>query len=539
MNDWWKGAVIYQIYPRSFFDTSENGVGDIKGITRKLDYISNLGVDAIWLSPIFTSPMKDMGYDVSDYKNIDPLFGNLEDFDELIKEAHKKDLKVIIDQVLSHSSDQISLFQESRKSKTSEKSDWYVWADPKKDGSPPNNWLSMFGGSAWEWEPLRDQYYLHNFLPSQPDFNFHNLEVQDWLLESSKFWLERGVNGFRLDTVNYYFHDYKLRDNPPSPINFERPPTNLYYMQNQIHSINQKENLKFIERFRNLLNEYPETTCVGEIGDSHRGLEIMSQYTKGKRLHMAYSFELLGDKFTAEHIIETLEGFFNLKEDSWPCWSFSNHDVIRHVSRWDQANNSLEFAKLTCALLLSLKGSVCIYQGEELGQLETELDFDELTDPPGIRFWPKNKGRDGCRTPMTWDSMRDYAGFSSVKPWLPVKSAQIKRSVNLQEEDKNSVLHFYRDFISFRKEERALIDGDISFHETGNTILFFSREGNEKLGCLFNLSSKEININCDGLEIINTKLSQNLRVDTDKLIIGKFGFGFFYIKEGFNELYIR
>ncbi len=539
MNDWWKGAVIYQIYPRSFFDTSGNGVGDIKGITRKLDYISDLGVDAIWLSPIFTSPMKDMGYDVSDYKNIDPLFGNLEDFDELIKEAHKMNLKVIIDQVLSHSSDQISLFQESRKNKTSSKSDWYVWADPKKDGSPPNNWLSMFGGSAWEWEPLRDQYYLHNFLPSQPDFNFHNLEVQDWLLESSKFWLERGVNGFRLDTVNYYFHDNKLRDNPPSPINFERPPTNLYYMQNQIYSINQKENLKFIERFRSLLDEYPETTCVGEIGDSHRGLEIMSEYTKGKRLHMAYSFELLGNKFTAEHIIKTLDGFFNLKEDSWPCWSFSNHDVIRHVSRWDQANNSLEFAKLTCALLLSLKGSVCIYQGEELGQLETELDFAELTDPPGIRFWPENKGRDGCRTPMTWDSTKDNAGFSSVKPWLPVKSNQIERSVNLQEEDKDSVLHFYRDFISFRKKERSLIDGDISFQETGNSILFFSREGKEKIGCLFNLSSKEIHINCDGLEIINKEINQNLLINGDELIIGKFGFGFFNINEEFNKLYIQ
>ena len=539
MNDWWKGAVIYQIYPRSFLDTSGNGVGDIKGITSKLDYISDLGVDAIWLSPIFTSPMKDMGYDVSDYKNIDPLFGKLEDFDELIKQAHKKDLKVIIDQVLSHSSDQISLFQESRKSKTSSKSDWYVWADPKEDGSPPNNWLSMFGGSAWEWEPLRDQYYLHNFLPSQPDFNFHNLEVQDWLLESSKFWLERGVNGFRLDTVNYYFHDRKLRDNPPSPIKFERPPANLYYMQNQIHSINQKENLKFIEKFRNLLDKYPETTCVGEIGDSHRGLEIMSEYTKSNRLHMAYSFELLGNKFTAEHIIKTLDGFFNLKEDSWPCWSFSNHDVIRHVSRWDQANNASEFAKLTCALLLSLKGSICIYQGEELGQLETELDFDELTDPPGIRFWPKNKGRDGCRTPMTWDSMKDNAGFSSAKPWLPVKSTQIKRSVNLQEKENNSVLQFYRDFISFRKEERSLIDGDINFHEMGNSILFFSRESDERIGCLFNLSSKEININYGGLEIINKKINQNLRTKGEELIIGKFGFGFFNINEDFTKLYIQ
>jgi alpha-glucosidase len=213
--------------------------------------------------------------------------------------------------------------------------------------------------------------------------------------------------------------------------------------------------------------------------------------------------------------------------------------VIRHVSRWDQANNSSEFAKLTCALLLSLKGSICIYQGEELGQLETDLDFDELTDPPGIRFWPKNKGRDGCRTPMTWDSMKDNAGFSTVKPWLPVKSTQIKRSVNLQEKEKNSVLQFYRDFISFRKEERTLIDGDISFYETGNSILFFSRESNEKIGCLFNLSSKEININYQGLEIINKNINQNLHTNGDELIIGKFGFGFFRIKEEFNNLHIQ
>ncbi len=238
-------------------------------------------------------------------------------------------------------------------------------------------------------------------------------------------------------------------------------------------------------------------------------------------------------------MIRTLEGFFNLKDDSWPCWSFSNHDVTRHVSRWNQANNSSEFAKLTCALLLSLKGSICIYQGEELGQLETELDFDELTDPPGIRFWPKNKGRDGCRTPMTWDSTKDNAGFSSVKTWLPVKNTQIERSVNLQERDKNSVLHFYRDFISFRKEKRSLIDGDISFHEMGESILFFIREDKEKIGCLFNLSSEEITINYDGLELIDKKIKQNLSIDGDNLIIGKFGFGFFNIKEEFNKLYIE
>jgi alpha-glucosidase len=210
MSDWWKEAVIYQIYPRSFCDTSDNGIGDLNGIVQKIDYLSSLGVDAIWLSPFFKSPMKDMGYDVSNYKVVDPLFGSMQDFDELISIAHQNDIKVIIDQVLSHSSDQHKAFIKSRTNKDSKESDWYVWADPKEDGSPPNNWLSVFGGSAWEWEPEREQYYLHNFLSSQPDFNFHNEEVQDYVLRIVKFWLEKGVDGFRLDTVNYYFHDQKV-----------------------------------------------------------------------------------------------------------------------------------------------------------------------------------------------------------------------------------------------------------------------------------------------------------------------------------------
>ena len=305
MKNWWQGAVIYQIYPRSFFDTSKNGLGDINGITQKLSYIEDLGVDAIWLSPIFTSPMKDMGYDVSDYKDVDPLFGNLEDFKNLIRIAHSKNIKVIIDQVLSHSSDQMPFFHESKSSKNSEKADWYVWTDPKEDGSPPNNWLSVFGGSAWEWEAQRNQYYLHNFLPSQPDFNFHNQEVQNWLLDTCRFWLDLGVDGFRLDTANYYFHDRNFRDNPPSPKKFDVPPVNPYYTQNQIYSINQIENLQFLERFRSLLDEYSDKTSVGEIGDSHRAIEIMSEYTKNNRLHMAYSFELLGNKFSPEPVSYT------------------------------------------------------------------------------------------------------------------------------------------------------------------------------------------------------------------------------------------
>ena len=297
MEEWWRGGVIYQIYPRSFQDTNSDGIGDLKGITKRLEYIAELGVDAVWISPIFSSPMKDMGYDVSDYKNIDPIFGTLEDFDELVDRAHSLDLKVMIDQVLSHSSDQHPFFLESREGKNNPKSDWYVWSDPLSNGSAPNNWLSIFEGVAWEWEARRKQYYLHNFLVCQPDFNFHNKEVQDWLLSTVRFWLDRGVDGFRLDTVNYYFHDKKLRDNPARLQSVESVLVNPYYMQDHIHSISQPENITFIENLRVLVDQYEDCALIGEISN----IDLMAEYTKGnKRLQLAYSFELLGTEFSAK-----------------------------------------------------------------------------------------------------------------------------------------------------------------------------------------------------------------------------------------------
>ncbi len=296
MADWWRGAVIYQIYPRSFQDSNGDGIGDLEGITERLPYVAELGVDAIWLSPIFTSPMADMGYDVSDYTDIDPIFGSLADFDALLERAHALGLKVIIDQVLSHSSIEHPFFKESRQSRNNPKADWYVWADPKHDGSPPNNWLAIFGGGAWAWEPRRFQYYLHNFLAEQPDFNFHNPEVQDWLLSTMRFWLERGVDGFRLDTVNFYFHDKLLRDDPADFRVKEKPEWNPYGMQYHLFSKNQPENLIFLERMRKLLDEYEARALVGEMGESHHAIRMMGEYTTGKRLHQCYSFEMLGDR---------------------------------------------------------------------------------------------------------------------------------------------------------------------------------------------------------------------------------------------------
>ena len=531
MNNWWKTAVIYQIYPRSYFDTTGNGIGDLRGIINKISYIKELGVDAIWLSPFFVSPMKDMGYDVSNYTSIDPLFGTMDDFEELVSLVHENNLKLIIDQVLSHSSDQHEAFLNSKKSKESEKSDWYVWADAEEDGSPPNNWLSVFGGSAWEWEPLRGQYYFHNFLPSQPDFNFHNNEVQEFLLDTVKFWLEKGVDGFRLDTVNYYYHDEKLRNNPKSPKNFKKPPVNPYYLQNQIYAINQNENLGFLKKFRKLLDDYPNKTSVGEVGDSHRAIDIMKEYTKDSKLHMAYSFELLGNQFSPTFIKNTLENFYKDEDESWPCWSFSNHDVKRHLSRWDD-QESKEFAKLTSALLLSLKGTPCLYQGEELGQTESVLKFEELTDPPGIRYWPENKGRDGCRTPMTWNRTYPNAGFTINEPWLPIKDKQKNNSVDMQQLDDKSVLNFYKKFIQIRKNTKELSKGEIHFLENKDDILIFSREyENSKTICMFNLSKRISWVEGFSIHLEKLLISSNANYNENQIELNGYGFMIFSVNK--------
>ncbi|SDD66256.1 alpha-glucosidase [Paracoccus isoporae] len=488
-DEWWRGSVTYQVYPRSFQDSNGDGIGDLAGITQRLHHVAGLGVDAVWLSPVFRSPMADMGYDVSDYTDIDPLFGSLADFDALVARAHELGLKVIIDQVLSHSSDQHPFFVESRKGRDNPKSDWYVWADARPDGTPPNNWSSVFGGSAWEWDGHRKQYYLHNFLTSQPDFNFHNTEVQDWLLETMRFWLERGVDGFRLDTVNFYFHDAKLRNNPARK---GEAQVNPYEMQLHKFSKTRPENLDFLARMRSLTDEYG-AAMVGEVGDSTRAVEIMAEYTAGEtRLHQAYSFDMLGPEFSPRHFRTRIERFFRDAPDGWPCWAFSNHDVIRHLTRWEEYGADQDaLAKLCAAMLLSFPGSVCLYQGEELGQTETELEFHELTDPPGIRFWPDYKGRDGCRTPMVWDGNGNTSGgFSEATPWLPVKPPQLARNVSAQEESSSSVLHFYRRILAFRAAQPALRGREVAkFYRRPDPVLMFQRGG---LICVFNLGPEPV-----------------------------------------------
>ncbi|KPF46482.1 alpha-glucosidase family protein [Rhizobium sp. AAP43] len=493
--DWWRGAVIYQVYPRSFQDTDGDGIGDIRGIIQRLPYIASLGVDAIWLSPFFTSPQADMGYDVSDYCDVDPMFGTLADFDAMMSEAHRLGLKVIIDQVISHTSDQHPWFKESRTSRDNAKADWYVWAAAKPDGTAPNNWLSVFGGPAWEWDGVRKQYYMHNFLASQPDLNFHNRDVQDAVLAATKFWLDRGVDGFRLDTVNYYFHDKELRDNPPhmpdsEDAGLDAPDVNPYGMQSHLYDKTQPENVEFLKRFRALLEEYPDRTTVGEVGDGARSLKTVAAYTSGgDKLHMCYTFDLLGPDFTPSHIRHCVDSFQRQVKDGWVCWAFSNHDVTRHVSRFiDKPEERGPVAKLAINVLASLRGSICLYQGEELGLPEAELTFEDLRDPYGIRFWPAFKGRDGCRTPMVWAAGEPQADFSTGKPWLPVPADHLPLSAGAQDGEEGSVLSHYRAVLAFRKAHPALIQGDIEFLDTNEDVLAFTRcLGEERLLFVFNL----------------------------------------------------
>jgi alpha-glucosidase len=492
--DWWRGAVIYQIYPRSFQDQNGDGVGDLVGITSRLDYVADLGVDAIWLSPVFTSPMKDFGYDVSDYRGIDPSFGTLEDFDRLVQKAHSLGLKVIIDQVISHSSDKHAWFAESRQSRTNPRADWYVWADPRPDGTPPNNWLSIFGGSAWQWDSRRMQYYLHNFLVSQPDLNFHNPDVQDALLGDMRFWLERGVDGFRLDTVNFYFHSTGLESNPvvkPEDFNASTAPAvNPYNFQEHLFDKSRPENLAFLKRLRALMDEYPGRTTVGEIGDSQHQLEVMAQYTSGDdRLHMAYTFDYLGGEFSAEHFRKSIAATEAGAPDGWICLAFSNHDVVRHVSRWAVHGQEAAFTRLAATLILAMRGSVCLYQGEELGLKEAELAFEDLVDPYGIEFWPQFKGRDGCRTPMVWQAHASNGAFSTAnRPWLPVPAEHLLHAVDTQDKVDGSVLEFYRALLRFRRAHPALSKGTMELLDaTGNVLAFIRQHGDERLLCVFNM----------------------------------------------------
>ena len=498
--DWWRGGVIYQIYPRSFQDTTGDGVGDLAGITRRMPYIASLGVDAIWISPFFRSPMKDFGYDVSDYRDVDPMFGTLADFDDLIAAAHRLGLRVMIDLVLSHSSDQHPWFVESRSSRANPRAGWYVWADAKPDGTPPNNWLSIFGGTAWQWDVRRQQYYLHNFLTSQPDLNFHEPAVQEAILDVARFWLDRGVDGFRLDVINFYFADRKLRDNPALPPARRNasiaPSVNPYNHQEHVFSKNRPENLAFLRRFRALIDAYG-AAAVGEVGDAQRGMELLGQYTReGQGVQMCYAFDFLSwDPLTATRVADVYERLDRAAPDGWACWAFSNHDVTRHVTRW---NLDRDGTRCFATLIHALRGSVCLYQGEELGLPEAVVAYEDLRDPYGIEFWPEFVGRDGCRTPMVWEASNRNGGFSDETPWLPVSPSHLARAVGVQEGQADAVLHHYRAVIAMRRASDALQKGRQVNMAADGDVLTFMRVlpdgAGERVFCAFNLGPERATV---------------------------------------------
>jgi len=490
--EWWRGGVIYQVYPRSFLDTSGSGEGDLAGITARIDYIAALGVDAIWLSPVFPSPMFDSGYDVSDFCGIDPRFGTLEDFDALVSAAHARNVRVIIDQIYSHSSDQHAWFKQSRKSRSNDKSDWYVWADPKPDGTPPNNWLSVFRGPAWSWDTERSQYYLHNFLPQQPDLDLSRPEVQDALLDVVRFWLDRGVDGVRLDVANFYCCDPDLRDNPPADMPSD--PRRPYRYQRHVYDKSRPETLRFLERLRGLLDTYPGRMAVAEIEDDEP-LARTAEYTQeaAGRLHTAYNFVYLaaGAPLTPDLIRKPLEAWREHAEGSWPSWAFSNHDVPRARTRLGGPSASRDFALLLNALLLSLPGTVFLYQGEELGLPQAHVPYERLQDPEALRSWPHTLGRDGARTPMPWAANMANGGFSEREPWLPMDPQALPLAVDRQEADPTSVLARTRRLIKLRRTSPELRSGDIEFFDAKEPILAYARgKVPERLVFLFNLSDR-------------------------------------------------
>ena len=489
---WWRGAAIYQIYPRSFQDTNGDGIGDLPGITERLNYVAELGVDAIWISPFYTSPMRDFGYDVSDYCDIDPIFGTLADFDALIAKAHVLGLKVIVDQVYAHTSDLHPWFTGSRAQREGPLADWYVWADPKPDGTPPNNWQSVFGGPAWTWDARRRQYYMHTFLKEQPQLNVHNPAVQDALLEVARFWLDRGVDGFRLDALNHSMHDLKLRNNPPAP-DTGRIRTRPFDFQIKRYSQSHPGVIAFIERIRALCDEYGAIHTVAEVGGD-KAIAEMQAYTKGEhRLNSAYGFDLLyAPELTPEVVADALARWS--RGGGWPSWAFENHDAPRAVSRWCAPADMIPFARMKMALLAALRGNIIVFQGEELGLEQDVIPFELLQDPEAIANWPLTLSRDGVRTPMPWRN-EVLGGFTTGRPWLPLSPKNLARAAELQEADAESQLAVTRQLLALRNAHPALRPGALENCEADGALLSFDRvAAGTRVHCLFNLSVEPIDL---------------------------------------------
>ena len=499
-SEWWRGAVIYQIYPRSFMDANGDGVGDLLGIHQRLEHVASLGVDGIWISPFFKSPMKDFGYDVSDYRDVDPIFGTIDDFKLVLDRAHELGLKVLIDQVYSHSSDQHDWFKESRSNRENARADWYIWSDAKPDGTVPNNWMSWFGGPAWTWDARRRQYYLHHFLREQPALNLWNPAVRQEIKDTAAFWLDLGVDGFRLDVANVYLSDRQLRDNPvrpkDAPLPADPPPSNPIIHQIRLHSLDQPENIDWIEELSAHVRQWPGRCLLSEAGICEDSEKIAAEYTQtGKRFNLCYSFGLLGSDMSRAPILRSVLRTEELLGDGWVCWATSNHDFKRVASRIPGEVPLEDKAIYATALGLALRGSYCMYQGEELGLPQTELTFEDLVDPYDKALYPEHVGRDGGRTPMPWEQAAPHGGFSTTpgKTWLPLSPLHPHLAIDVQQPKEDSTLHRIRALLAWRRDHQAARYGDFKLIETPEPVLAFVREYNGKaLYCVFNCSPEPV-----------------------------------------------
>lgn len=491
---WWRGATIYQIYPRSFADSNDDGIGDLPGITARLDYVASLGVDGIWLSPFFKSPMRDFGYDVSDYCDVDPIFGTLADFDALVARAHALGLKVLIDQVYAHTSDEHDWFVESRADRHNAKADWYVWADAKPDGSPPNNWQSVFGGPAWTWDARRCQYYMHNFLREQPQLNGHHPAVQQALIDAARFWLDRGVDGFRVDAINFAMHNPALTDNPPAP-DTGKPRTRPFDFQLKVNNQSQPQVPAFLQRYRAMLDDYGAIFTVAEVGGD-QAIHEMKAYTAGvDHLNSAYGFDFLyAEQLTPAVVAAALGEWPDEPGMGWPSWAFANHDAPRWISRWtpDGATADVRdaFARVTLLLFVALRGNIILWQGEELGLTQVDIPFERLQDPEAIANWPLTLSRDGARTPMVWSDNAPHGGFSHAEPWLPVGDDHGPLAVARQDGDPASLLNWTRRLIALRQAQPALRLGTLDIITAKGDLLVLTRSWRgETLLCAYNLGA--------------------------------------------------
>jgi len=481
---WWQDCIVYQIYPRSFQDSNGDGIGDLQGIIQRLEYIHSLGVGAIWLNPIFPSPMADFGYDISNYRGVDPLFGTMADAELLIEKAHGLSLKVIFDLVLNHTSDKHPWFLESRQSRKSEKADYYIWSD-----TVPNNWKGAFGGKGWTFDKQRGQYYFHSFLPQQPDLNWRNSDTVDSIFAEVSFWLEKGVDGFRLDVINSIIKDEALRDNPRIIGGRPRP----YDMQRHIFDRNRPESHSKVKMLRKLVDTFPDRMLVGEIMVENPGepeLAASYQGRTGDELNLSFDFSLITTGFTAQKWQRSAKRWYEaVGMHRTPVWVLNNHDVSRSISRF---SNNEQKARLASFFQFTQRGAIFIYYGEELGLRDSSVCRKDMQDPLGRRYWPIHKGRDPQRGPMVWNVGGNH-GFTDGEPWLPFAKHANLYAVEKQETEQDSMLSFYRSLIGLRTKEPALSQGVCLFLEQKNTnLMVYTRTLEEtQFLVVLNFSSKK------------------------------------------------